>query len=77
VGGGLRLWDDHHAYRPGEQRPPTDVGEPQAVVGYGAGDLVVIDSYRLHQIEPFTGTCDRIVCTAHLARALSGWELWF
>ena len=73
-GGGLRVWsnvydgDDH-------------VAEPErgasVVVDYVAGDLVAIDSYRLHQIQPFEGSRDRVSITAHLVHTDSGWHAWF
>jgi hypothetical protein len=46
-------------------------------VPYEAGDLVVLDSYRLHQIQPFTGGVDRISATCHVAFASGVWESWF
>jgi hypothetical protein len=71
AGGGLRVWspvfpvDD-----PGDEEP--------SVVRYGVGDVVVMDSYRLHQIEAFDGELDRVSITlhgVHLDRAR--WESWF
>ncbi len=47
------------------------------VVDYAAGDLVVIDSYRLHQIQPFVGERDRMSVTAHLVFADGRWQAWF
>jgi hypothetical protein len=74
-GGGLRLWDRRFAGEEGEIPPPAI---SPTVVEYGRGDLVLIDSYRLHQIAPFSGTHDRISATAHLARDAKGrWESWF
>jgi hypothetical protein len=73
-GGGLRVWD---ALYDGED----EVAEPDriasAVVDYAAGDLVAIDSYRLHQIQPFEGTRDRVSVTAHLVFQEGGWQTWF
>jgi hypothetical protein len=48
-----------------------------AVVEYAAGDLVVIDSYRLHQIQPFSGDRDRLSVTAHLIFTDGRWQAWF
>ena len=48
------------------------------VADYAAGDLVLIDSYRLHQIQPFAGARDRLSVTAHLVLAGEGWHVaWF
>jgi hypothetical protein len=53
-------------------------GIPQATVGYEAGDLVVFDSYRLHQIQPFSGALPRLSMTAHAALLHPArWDLWF
>lgn len=74
-GGGLRVWD---ALYEGSHLPPRDFfGRRREVVSYAAGDLVVIDSYRLHQIQPFSGDHDRITCTCHAARHDDGWQVWF
>jgi hypothetical protein len=73
-GGGLRVWsnvydgDDHVA----EPERGTSV-----VADYAAGDLVAIDSYRLHQIQPFEGSRDRVSITAHLVHTDGGWHAWF
>jgi len=74
-GGGLRVWDqlfdgDEHPEMPGEE-------VASAVVPYDAGDLVVIDSYRLHQIQAFEGKVDRLSMTAHVVLVDSAWEVWF
>jgi hypothetical protein len=69
-GGGLRLWDVHH---------PSDEsarGE-STLVEYDVGDVLAFDSYRLHQIQPFSGG-DRISATVHAAEIDRGlWETWF
>ena len=73
-GGGLRVWD---ALYDGDD----EVAEPEriasVVVDYAAGDLVAIDSYRLHQIQPFEGPRDRVSVTAHLVLTERGWQTWF
>jgi hypothetical protein len=76
-GGGLRLWDRFH--RQDDALDPAQVaGIPQATVGYEAGDLVVFDSYRLHQIQPFSGALPRLSMTAHAALLHPArWDLWF
>ena len=74
-GGGLGVWDrlfegDEHPEKPGDE-------VASAVVPYEAGDLVVIDSYRLHRIQAFEGETDRISMTAHVVLVESAWEVWF
>ena len=75
-GGGLRVWDAR--YRGSDAYEDADLERDAVTVDYGAGDLVVIDSYRLHQIQPFaTSRADRISATVHVAFALGRWEAWF
>ena len=50
---------------------------PHQTIDYGLGDLVVIDSYRLHQIQSFTGALDRLSATAHLVFSKGRWQSWF
>jgi hypothetical protein len=73
-GGGLRVWNARYT-------GDDEVDEPERgaslLVDYAAGDLVAIDSYRLHQIQPFEGTRDRISVTAHLVRRHGRWSAWF
>jgi hypothetical protein len=85
-GGGLRLWartwsgdGEPDADESGTMHDvlPTELPPPAVTLGYGAGDLAVIDCYRLHQIEPFAGGRDRVTVTAHVAQGLGGWEIWF
>ena len=71
AGGALRLWD---VLAPGGARP-TDV--PWCDVPASPGDLVVFDSWRLHQIQPFSGDRDRISATLHAADTGADWETWF
>jgi len=89
AGGGLRLWDRTWAGDDAGAEPaadetgtvhdvlPADLPAPAVTVAYGPGDLAVIDCYRLHQIEPFGGERDRVTVTAHVAKGLGGWEIWF
>ena len=74
--GGLRVWDvryDGHDHATAEEE-----AAPSAIVSYEEGDVVLIDSYRLHQIQPFTGDRDRISATVHAAQVDPGlWETWF
>jgi hypothetical protein len=75
TGGGLRVWDVLYS---GSDFPREgEVERASAIAEYGAGDLVLIDSYRLHQIQPFTGTLDRVSATCHAAFVAGRWETWF
>jgi hypothetical protein len=73
-GGGLRVWDKVYEDEDTEEAPGSARSE---VVAYGAGDLVFIDSYRLHQICPSGGPLDRISMTAHAVWNGERWEAWF
>lgn len=74
-GGGLRVWDARYD---GSALPPKDFFARRCeVMSYAAGDLVVIDSYRLHQIQPFSGDRNRITATCHALRHDDGWKVWF
>jgi len=75
-GGGLRVWDA--LYDGDDVVPPrTRARRASVTVDYAPGDLVVIDSYRLHQIQPFAGTHDRISITLHAVKSKAGWTSWF
>ena len=80
-GGGLRVWDAVWAGDDADDSVAAAARAPSAVADYAAGDLVVIDSYRLHQIQPFAGDRDRVSVTAHLVLAQDGlqdgWHAWF
>jgi hypothetical protein len=76
-GGGLRVWpvlfEGSHAVDPATLSAGGD-----ASVESDAGDIVLFDSYRLHQIQPFGGRRDRISATLHGAEiAPDLWETWF
>ena len=76
-GGGLRLWP---ALYDGRDHPGDAALEAggDVTVDYRAGDVVVFDSYRCHQIQPFAGSIDRISATLHVAEIDRGlWEAWF
>jgi hypothetical protein len=75
-GGGLRLWD---VLCEGSEEVEDDVrAGPSVLARYGVGDVIAIDSYRLHQIQPFKGARDRISVTVHAAEIDRGrWEAWF
>lgn len=74
-GGGLRVWDV--TYRGSDFHEDEDLERPHVTCEYGPGDLVAIDSYRLHQIQPFDGDRDRISATCHAAFVAGQWETWF
>jgi len=73
-GGGLRLWAVLYAGDDEPDVPPAD----GAIVELRPGDAVLLDSYRLHQIQPFGGDRPRISATLHGAAIDAGlWECWF
>jgi hypothetical protein len=74
-GGGLEVWDV--VYSGSDAYEDDDLERESVVCDYAAGDLVVIDSYRLHQIQPFAGSRDRISATCHAAFVAGQWETWF
>lgn len=76
-GGGLRVWDALWDGRDDEDDIAAAACAESTVVDYAAGDLVVIDSYRLHQIQSFSGDRDRLSVTAHLIFADGRWQAWF
>lgn len=84
-GGGLRVWDQIYegpsTRSAGSEdwlRPPVPPPSVRsATAAYQTGDLVVIDSYRLHQILPFGGALDRVSVTAHAVWTGQRWEVWF
>lgn len=59
----------------GEEKVAIAAHAPSGVLDYAAGDLVVIDSYRLHQIRPFVG--ERMSVTAHVVFADERWQSSF
>lgn len=76
-GGGLRLWDLVH-----EGTPDSDVetdGVASTVARSCSGDALLLDSRRLHQIQPFEGRRDRISITVHAVEVDRDrcWEAWF
>lgn len=75
-GGGLRLWDALFDGRPDSEIDPD--GHDHVTVRSEAGDAVLIDSRRLHQIRPFRGDQHRIAITVHGVEIDRGvWEAWF
>ena len=75
AGGELRVWDA--SYRGSDAYEDADLARASVTCAYGPGDLVVIDSYRLHQIQPFRGAIDRVSATCHAAFVAGEWETWF
>ncbi len=76
TGGGLRLWDVVHE---GHDEPtPEELAQPSEIVDYEVGSALLLDSYRLHQIQSFGGQRHRISITAHAVEIDEGvWEVWF
>jgi hypothetical protein len=75
-GGGLRLWDVLYDGRPDSEVESDD--HANVTVLSRAGDALLIDSKRLHQIRPFRGDRDRVSITVHAAEVDDGvWESWF
>ena len=75
TGGSLRVWDSKFE---GDAAPAAPSPQLRSgVASYQAGDLVVFDSYRMHQIQSFSGTLDRISITAHAVWTGVHWEVWF
>ena len=74
-GGGLRVWDLR--YEGTDAYEDEDLDCANVIVPYEIGDLVFLDSYRMHQIQPFSGSIDRISATCHAAFVAGQWESWF
>jgi hypothetical protein len=76
-GGGLRLWPARYAGRDEVDDAAVRAGG-DVTVEYEVGDVVLFDSYRCHQIQPFAGKTDRISSTLHAVEIDRGlWESWF
>jgi hypothetical protein len=75
-GGGLKLWDVR--FRGRDEANEAELAAPSTIAKYGVGGALVIDSYRLHQIQPFEGARDRVSITIHAAEIDDGlWDTWF
>ncbi len=75
-GGGLWLWGAR--FRGSEAATDAEIAAPHTAVRYGAGDALLMSSYRLHQIRPFRGRRDRISITLHAQQVDDGvFEVWF
>jgi hypothetical protein len=76
-GGELCVWDLLYDGRDGVEEAQLRATQ-SFMAPYGVGDAVAIDSFRLHQIQPFAGNEDRVSATIHLAEVDTGlWESWF
>jgi hypothetical protein len=76
-GGGLRFWPIRYEGE-GHVDAAMRRARRDARVTLDAGDVVLFDSYRLHQIERFDGLRHRISATLHAAElSLGVWESWF
>jgi hypothetical protein len=75
-GGGLAVFDA--LFEGSEDPSPAALASRRVVLGYGAGDGVLLSSRRLHQIRPFRGTSPRISITLHGVEVDRGvFETWF
>jgi len=74
--GDLDVWDVRYG---GHDHPTAaELAAPRETVRYRVGDLVVLDSYRLHRIRGFGGGRARISATLHgAALDRDVWECWF
>lgn len=76
-GGGLRVWGLR--YKPGDEVDPDTPSpdEESILLDYQVGDMVVIDSFKMHAIQSFEGNTDRISLTFHIAKEHGIWHVWF
>jgi hypothetical protein len=74
-GGGLRIWDRLYEGEDFPENPGPRVAN--VLIRYEPGELVVFDSYRMHQIQPFGGEVDRLSATMHVVEEDGTWEAWF
>jgi hypothetical protein len=75
-GGGLVVWDVRYDGR--DHPTAKERRAPRATIRSQIGDVVLIDSYRLHQIEGFEGGTPRVSATVHAAAPdAERWETWF
>lgn len=81
LGGGLRVWDVRYDPR-GETDEARIAAEADVrdarIIRSEPGDVVVFDSFVLHQIAPFSGARPRVSATVHAMQIAPGaWETWF
>ncbi len=75
-GGGLRIFPGR--FSGSHRATAAESKAPFETLAYDAGDAIVFESQRLHQIEPFAGASPRISITAHALRRPEGlWHVWF
>ncbi len=61
-----------------DEATPQELARPSVIADYQAGSALLLDSYRLHQIQGFGGARDRISITAHAVEVDEGlWDVWF
>jgi hypothetical protein len=75
VGGGLSVWDQK--WEGSDDVTDAMIARPHASIDYKTAELVMIDSYSLHQIQPFKGEVDRVSATCHAVQIGDAWEAWF
>ena len=75
AGGGLRVWPTR--YHGSSHANAAERRAQYTYLAYEPGDLVVFESQRLHQIEPFSGDRARITVTAHALWKDERWQVWF
>jgi hypothetical protein len=73
--GGLTVWDVK--WEGSDDVTDTMLSRPRASIDYAPCELAVIDSYSLHQIQPFGGDVDRVSATVHALKNGDRWEAWF
>jgi hypothetical protein len=82
-GGGIRIWETKYDPSRKEEslKPSIDIlpdpGAKNVLIDYQVGDLLLINSLSLHQIQPFEGDADRITLTFHIAKNSESWHIWF
>lgn len=75
TGGGLKVWNTKYA---GFDALELNIETIEnSILEYKIGDVVAINSYTLHQIQPFTSTVDRISLTVHSIFNGECWDCWF
>ncbi|MBI2760870.1 MAG: hypothetical protein HYX51_05535 [Chloroflexi bacterium] len=80
TGGGLRVWREQYDPERRDEYIPELQSEPEGpsfLIDYRVGDLVMINSRAIHQIQPFGGDTDRITLTFHIVRRSGAWHIWF
>jgi hypothetical protein len=79
-GGGLQVWREQYDPNRRDEYIPELQSEPEGpsfLIDYRIGDLVMINSRAIHQIQPFEGDTDRITLTFHIVRQAGAWHIWF